>query len=226
MSIAMNDEFALIMEVECDPKSGMTLPNTPPVAVGFGLYPRLDKKKTAEAGHEVYTDREYVKIVIPGDRFSEFLQPATDEYRRKFPKAYASFKTRSTEAKSGMPIEQWASITRSMAYMLKAVHVHTVEALAEMHDTNMARLGFNGRELREKARAWLRTSKDGAETMRLASEKQALQDELAAMKAQIAALQNGATGNRNAAPVPPTPPQIAADVEADVAAAARRPRRQ
>ena len=226
MSSAMNDEFPMIIEVECDPKTGMQLQNCPPVTVGFGLWPRLNKKETEKAGYDVFTDREYVKVVIPTDRFSEFFQPATEEYRRRFPKAYADFKSRDKVPTTGMPIEQWPAVTRSMAYSLKAAHVYTVESLAGLDDVQVGRLGFNARELREKARAWIKTAADNAGSMKLAAEKQALEDRLSAMQAQMEALQQQ-SGAKPQKEVAVTPPQIAAeaDVAADVAAAARRPRR-
>jgi hypothetical protein len=215
-----SDEFPLIMEREF----GMA-DNVAPVAVAFGFYPMLDGGATKRAGHEVYKDVEHVKVVVPGDRHSLFFQPASDVYRKRFPKAYEAFKKRDTKPLEGLPIEQWAAVSRSLALTLRACNIHTVEALAAVHDTHVDKLGFNARELREKAKAWLASAKDSASTLALAEEKKALQDQLAAMQAQILALTNGVgAAARGDKPAPSSATVAHDDVQADVVAAARRPR--
>lgn len=183
MSI-LSDDFPMTLERE----AGMP-EQVPSVAVSFGMYPKKDDRASKEAGRDVYKDVEFVKIAIPGDRHSLVFQPATDVHRRRFPRAYQAFKDREHTPMQGTPLEQWPVVSRSIVLNLKALHVHTVEALAEVHDGNIDRLGSSGRELREKAKAWLAEAQTGAETVRLAAEKQALQDQLAAMQAQLAALQ-------------------------------------
>lgn len=181
----LDDEFPITMERE----AGM--PDTvPQIGVSFGPYYQLDATKTREAGHEVYKDVIFVKIAIPGDKNSLYFQPATEIHKRRFPQAWAAYNARKAGSSGieGLPVEQWAPIGRSAALTLKAAHIHTVEALAEVHDGLVDRIGANGRELREKAKAFLAQAKDSAATMRLASEKKALQDELAGMRAQIFAL--------------------------------------
>ncbi|WP_125461815.1 MULTISPECIES: hypothetical protein [Rhodomicrobium] len=179
----LSDDFPMIMERE----AGME-EHIPPVSVAFGLFPMLDGRRTQEAGHEVYRDVEHVKIAVPGDRNSLFFQPSNDVYRKRFPKAYAAYQERGRKPMEGMPIENWAPISRSVAFNLRAANIDTVEALAAVHEGHIDRIGSNGRELREKARAWLADAKSGAETVRLAAEKQDLIDQLAAMQAQINAL--------------------------------------
>lgn len=224
-----SDGFPLMMEREFGAHD-----NVAPVAVGFGFHPMLDGGATKKAGHEVYKDVEHVKIVVPGDRHSLYFQPATDVYRKRFPKAYEAFKKAGAQPLEGMPIEQWAVVSRSLALTMRACNIHTVEALAAVHDTHIDKLGFNAREMREKAKAWLASAQDNATTMALAAEKKALQDQLASMQAQILALTakadkttpllggaggGGAFGHPTATGAPPHD-----DVQADVVAAARRPR--
>lgn len=183
MSI-LSDDFPMSLERE----AGMP-EQVPSVAVSFGMYPKKDGKASADAGRDIYKDVEFVKIAIPGDKHSLVFQPATDVHRKRFPKAYEAFQRRAHTPMQGTPIEQWPVVSRSIVLNLKALHVHTVEALAEVHDGNIDRLGSQGRELRAKAKAWLAEAQTGAEATRLAAEKQALQDQLAALQAQMADLQ-------------------------------------
>lgn len=211
------DDFPLSPEVE----AGMP-PNTEAVTVAFGMYPKVNTAKTAAAGYEVFEEIEFVKIRVPGDRHFEYFQPATDSHRRRFPKAYHSFKER-TEGRAGivgMPIEQWPAVNRSQGMTLKGAGIHTVEELAAVGEQNVDRLGLNGRELRDRARTYIATAKDTAEAQRIAAERDALQAQLKAMQAQIDGLRShGATGS-----IPPSGVVAGDDVEQDVVAAARKPR--
>lgn len=245
MAGMIDDEFPMAMEVETDLQResmsyGSPIPNCPPVSVGFGLMPEIDGKATKEAGHDCYKDVEYIKIAIPGERNSVYFQPATDRDRKRFPRAYAAFKSRGETPTEGTPIKEWAVISRSVALTLRAAHVTTVEALADIHDTHVDRLGFNARELRAKARLWLDERKGSAASMKVAQEKEALQKQLAAMQSTLLAITNLMTPEqralveKNQAEVAQV--QMAAasakqaqlsdvkDVEQTVAAAVRRPR--
>lgn len=177
----MSDDFPMMMEREAGFDE-----RCPKIGVGFGLYPIEDGKKTQEAGYPVFKDVEFVKIVVPGEKLSMVFQPATDDYRRRFPEAYRAYKNREHTPTEGMPITEWAAISRSQAYTLKAMNVFTVEALAEVSDNHIDKLGGNARELREKAKTWLADAKGGAAALKVAEEKQALADELSGLKAQMA----------------------------------------
>lgn len=184
MAMTFDDGFPLMAEIE----AGLDPRYYTPMMVAFGYEPMKDAKKSAEAGYDVFVDVEFVKIATPGDKYSLYFQPATDQHRKRFPKAYAAFKDRGVKPTEGMPLEQWPPISKSMVMSLKALHVHTVEALASVHEGNIDKLGYSARELRDKARAYLANAQDSAATMRVEAEKKALQDELAVMREQIAAL--------------------------------------
>lgn len=227
----LSDEFPMMLEVETDQRNGMQMQNCPPVQVAFGLAPLINDKKSKLAGHDVFDDVEFVKIAIPGERSSLYFQPSSEVHHKRFPKSYAAYKQRSAgvATKEGMPIENWAPVSRSLALTMKAAHIHTVEALAAVHEGHIDKLGFNAREMRAKAQAWLKEAKDGAATIALAAEKQQLQDQLKAMEAQMAAMFNAMPQSARdqmaaaAKPVAATP-DTTTTVEADVIAAARRPR--
>jgi len=207
----MSDEFPMTLERE----AGMP-ENVPPVSVSFGPWPVLDTVKTEAAGYDVYVDTVHVRIAVPGERNSLFFQPATDQHKKRFPKAWASYQSRSsTGVREGMPIEQWAPISRGMALTLRSLNIDTVEMLAAIHDGNIGAIP-NGMELRAKAQAFLEQAKDSAATLKLAAEKKELEDRLAAMEAQLRAI-----GQKPTAHAQPEPMDT---VEHDVVAAARRPR--
>jgi hypothetical protein len=161
----------------------------PQIAVGFCMVPKEDKVKSKLAGYPVFREQEYVKYIVPGDKNSEYFQPSKDKDRKTFPNAYQAFKNRESKpVVEGMPIEQWPQVTRALAMTLRAAGVHTVEALAAVHDGNISKIASNGQELRAKAQAFLATAKDAAQATAIAAENQKLKDQLAAMQEQINAL--------------------------------------
>lgn len=220
-----SDDFPMKMEVEIIPDTGMPRPNCPAVSVAFGLYPVLDGEKTKEAGRQVYKDVEFIKVAVPGDRNSLFFQPSEQRHRDQFPQAYAAYKNRAHVPVVGTPIEQWAPISRSIALNLRALNIDTVEALAGVHDGHVDKIGSNGRDLRGRAKAWLAEAETGAEAQKLASEKNALNDQIASLQAQISALRT-VQGNPAIPPIPVAPlPDPTMTIEQDVITAARRGRR-
>lgn len=186
----LSDDFPLMMEREAGAPE-----NCPMVAVAFGLHPVIDSKRSKESGRDVYKDVEFVKIAVPGDRNSLVFQPSDDVYRRRFPRAYDSFKQREHNPLIGTPVEHWPPISRAVALNLKVLHIYTVEALAEVHEGHIDRVGSNGRELRTRAQAWLKDAKDGAASQELAAKNKALEDQLASLQAQINALQQPLASN-------------------------------
>lgn len=183
----ITDDFPLILERE----AGMA-DTIPPVAVGFGLYPVKDGPKSQKAGYDIYREELFVRICIPGDKNAVYFQPATPKHKTRFPQAFNAFQRREqSHIDEGMPVEQWAPITRALALTLRSLHIHTVEALASVHDGHIDHLP-NGRDLREKARSWLANASEGAQALRAAEEKQRLEDQIAALQAQITALQERA----------------------------------
>lgn len=191
MATTFEDDFPLQPEVE----AGMDPRYVAPVMVGFAMRPLKDEAKTKEAGHEVYVDVEHVKIAIPGDRLTLYEQPATDSHRKRFPQAYAAFKNRNIEVKEGLPLEHWAPVPRSMVMTFKAAHIHTVEALAALHDGHVDKFGYMARKWRDMAQKHLEMAKDTAAQTRIADENRRLQEQLAAMQEQIAALAAAKSGD-------------------------------
>lgn len=159
----------------------------PQLLVGFGMMQMLDHKLFRETKREEYTERLFFKCQVPGDKTFLYLQPATEDDKRKFPRTWKAY-NEGIKA-GGTPIEQWAGCPRSVAALLKSKGVKTVEALAEIHEGNIERMGFIGaRELRDKARKSLADIQADAKAKGEADDKAALQAQLAAMQATAEAM--------------------------------------
>jgi hypothetical protein len=202
----MNEEIPMILERETGAPEQVN-----PIAVGFGLVPEMDGAATAKAGHPVFREVEYCKKAVPGNRQSIALQPATDQDKERFPKAYAAFKERGAKPITGLPVEEWPIITRSQAMTLRAMHIHTVEALANVNEANVGSLGQGGRELIAKAKGYVQQASEGAALAQMAAEKQQLLDTIAGLQAQVSDL-SSRVGNQEKRP--PGRPRNAENVAA------------
>lgn len=133
--------------------------------------------KSEQAGRPIYEERDYIRIFIPGDRNSNLDVPATEHYQQRFAQQWDRYQKGQNQLGMGTPLETWGSLTVSQVAELKAMHVHTVEQLAEMSDA-MAQKVMGNFAIREKARAFLDKE---AELQRASS----LKNELALRDASI-----------------------------------------
>ncbi len=169
----LDEEIPLILERDVTAPEG-----TNGQLVGFGLQMETDARQSVKKGYPVYKEVPYFKCITPGDTKTIYHQPALDSHKERFPRAWAAFQNRSTNPVQGMPIEQWPQVSRSLAYTFRAMGIHTVEALSEIHDGNIGTLGQQGREWRAKAKAFLQIANDTAATQQIAAREEVLRREL------------------------------------------------
>jgi len=163
--------------------------------VEFYMESVLQGHESEQAGRQIFKDVPFIWIRFPGDRTRERRRrvdmvgkdgaiPDPD----RFPKQWSAFQRKHAQVQEGTPIEQWGPISKSQALTWKGMNVHTVENLAAVPDSVLHQLGHGARVLRDKAIAWLKSTADSAETLRLAAENQALKDDIAMLKEQVAEL--------------------------------------
>jgi hypothetical protein len=146
--------------------------------------------KSEEEGRPIFKDVPHVHIHFPGDRTKQIFRPVkfVDDHQGpadpvRFPKQWAAFQAQAEQVQDGTPVEHWGPLTKSQAMEFKAMHIHTVEQLAGISDSNLSWLG--ARELRDKAIAWLAQADGGKETMRLTAENATLKADMEDLKRQM-----------------------------------------
>lgn len=162
--------------------------------VQFYIESVRDDEASLEEGRPIYKDKEYVKIIPVGDKNTVVCRPidlngsgSVPPDNIRWPSQYAAFKNQQQQVTEGTPLEQWPPLTKSQVLMMKAVNVHTVEQLCQVSDQNLGNLGMGARDLREKAKVYLESAKNGALPM-------AAQQEITDLKQQIEALKNQMAG--------------------------------
>lgn len=151
--------------------------------VNFYLRAVMNRHKSADAGRPIFDEEVYCRVITPGDKNTILDVPANSHYIGRFPKQYEAYKQHATVAQTGTPLEVWPQMTVGMVAELKAMHIHTVEALADLPD-NLAQKIMGSHELRRKARAFLEAAKGEAENNRVIEQEKTISE----LKGQVAQL--------------------------------------
>lgn len=148
--------------------------------VEFESIPHQNKFKSEQEGRPIFEDKDYIKIMIPGDKTKVVHSPVREEHKLRFPRQWEAYQKMGKVEHSGTPIEQWPPLTKSEVAELKALNIFTIESLASLPDVAMTWLG--ARDLSAKAKLWMENAKGGAVVT-------ALQSDNANLKLQVEDLQ-------------------------------------
>jgi hypothetical protein len=145
-----------------------------------------------QAGRPIFEDREFVRIVIAGDKHSEVYREATEFDKERFHEPYSRFKRGLGEHEQivGTPLSQWAVMKVSQVKEYNAINIHTVEQLASLSDTMKQKLGMGANEIVAAAKAYLATAQDGAAASHFAAENERLKADIERLNSQMQMLAN------------------------------------
>jgi hypothetical protein len=160
--------------------------------------------KSRDEGRPIYEDREFVRIIIPGNRGSVVVQPVGDEHRQRHAVQYEAFKKGLAAISEGTPLGDWPPISRSMALEFAHFNVLTVEHLAGLNDVQLQHMPMGTRELVKAAKVFLEVAAHGTgpliqlseKNTRLEAQVEQQQGQMQEMAARLAALESakGAKG--------------------------------
>jgi hypothetical protein len=169
-------------------------PKSPAIPQFFTDAVKLEWKSRQE-GRPIFEDREFVRIIIPGDRRSMAVEPVSEEHKARWPREYEAFRIGREAPLEGTPLSEWPVSLMSPARVqeLAYFNLRTVEQLAAVNDAQLQNLGMGSRELRERARTWLEVAEKGAGPIErlisrnedLARETERLTRELKAANAEL-----------------------------------------
>jgi hypothetical protein len=152
----------------------------------FFTEPEQDFGASEREGVPRFREVEKVRLIIAGDMFNQPVHPVDAAIKERFPEHYARWKAARTERHiEGTPIRAWPLLSNVQIAEMEAAHILSVGMLAALADTHINRVP-QGREWREKAKAWLEQAKDGATVTRFAAENARLTEKLEALEKQVA----------------------------------------
>jgi hypothetical protein len=148
------------------------------------FYKNVENKMASKTqGRPIFREKTYIEIRVAGQRDVQACRPATHADKQRFPAHLEAFEKRMEPPTEGMPLTEWAKITRSQAEELAFKNVKTVEQLASMKDSNLQQF-MNGYKLREQAIKWLETNSEETDDR----EKAELKQQVADLQSQMAEL--------------------------------------
>lgn len=167
----------------------------------FRSHSTANEAKSKKAGRPIFDDVEVCEIRLAGNKLTVGVFPAhetcdwhTDPktgyrerqtYAQKYNEQYMAFKKGAAQIASGTPLEELTFLSQGKRLELKALNVHTAEALASLDGGPLKMLGMNGRELKDQAQIYL---DNAAKTVTLES----LSDEIKRLKEENEKLAFGA----------------------------------
>lgn len=167
---------------------GQVNPQDHRLMVRFEMYPHYDQDESTKAGRPIYKDREYIKILVPGDKTSEVHRLVWSQDLERFPQQYAKFKAnQSQDSIDGTPLSVWPPISKAQVLELNYFNIRSVEQLANLADSNAQKfLGIQ--QLKRMAQDWLKNAKDTSHLTALRSELESRDNEIEVLRRNAATM--------------------------------------
>jgi len=141
-------------------------------------------------GRPIYKERTFCRITFPGDRTKVWDQPVRMEDDgtgisdiRRFPRQWEAYQNKRVQVPDGVPLAEFAAISKSRVLELKAMNIHTVEQYAATSDN--ANLGLGWQKERDACRNYLDSAKGIAESVKLKHTLEMQAQEIEMLKEQI-----------------------------------------
>ena len=134
-----------------------------------------DVEATKIEGRQVFKRVPYVEILIPGCPHQRPNLKATDEHKTRFPAAWQAYQERRTGLVDGTPLNEWTYLDVAKVAELSAAGLLSVEQVANVSDGDLKVLGMHGRELRERAKQFLKGAGEVEKELRSTIEEQGKQ---------------------------------------------------
>jgi hypothetical protein len=161
------------------------------VTVGFFRHAIKNEAKSLNEGRPVFDELDYIRVLIPGDKFTTIERKATEKDKATYPQSWEKYQRKEGEKAGGLigtPLEEWHLIPVSRRAELHHMNIFTVDALASVSDGNLHNLGMDGRKLRDKARAFIKSAKDSALPAKMVEELAAKDERIGQLENTIKAL--------------------------------------
>jgi hypothetical protein len=151
--------------------------------VQFFMTAVQDKAASEAEGRPIFKEVPNVRIITPGSR-DVMVTRATEGYQRRFARHWERFKQQADQNIDGTRLEEVPWLTVGTIQELKAVNVHSLEALASMPDSAINKMmGMVG--FRQKARNFIENAKAQVPFVKMQAQLDERDNQIATMQEQI-----------------------------------------
>lgn len=151
-----------------------------------------NEAQTRLQGRPVFKELEVIEFRFAGDKHTVGVFPAHDPepnktrergeivtYAQAYPEQYAKFKRQEEQIVGGTPLSEAPFLTEARRRELRAINIHTVEALASVGGAALKKLGPTGTADKAQAQAYLDNAAGSANVTAMAAELAELRQQLA-----------------------------------------------
>lgn len=136
----------------------------------------------------IFSEEDYIQIHIPGDKNTIIDRKVKSEDKQRWSQQWQAYQNNAAQPVIGTPLEQWPALSVAQIAELKAMHVPTIEVLAELPENGLQKIGMGARELQARAKAFLHAAKDNASVEKIAADYARLQEQMDGLQKQYAEL--------------------------------------
>jgi hypothetical protein len=157
------------------------------VTAVFEMFPVLNPEKSKLSGRPVFDEIELCRVYLAANKQTVGAFPANSiwinkdmptewgttektpiTYAMRFNKQYLEFKAGGKQSFSGTLLSELPFLNQAKRLELKALNIHTAEALASLDGAALKMLGPGGRELKNQATAYIEKAREGVGANELA----------------------------------------------------------
>ena len=176
--------MAAVADASWNSAAGMQDPGQERLFIKFGMHAVKNEEKSLEAGRPIFEDREFVNIMVPGDKQNVIHREVRPDDKERFSRQYAAWKGGNGDQLVGTPLAEWPAVTRSQVEELAYHGVRTVEQLAAVSDGNASKMGPI-QALRQKARDFVEQAKGNVPLEKMRAELVERDNLIATMRKQL-----------------------------------------
>lgn len=165
------------------------------VHVRFYVSTVQNESKSKTAGRPIFDEYEAVEIRFAANKQTVHVAPAHEVFKKErnfstgdvkeityamaYNDQYLKFKAGEAQDQSGTPLSELPFLTASKRLELKALNIHTAEALAQLDGPPLKQLGMGGRDYKNQAQAYLDKAAGTADVASMAARIAELEAKLA-----------------------------------------------
>jgi len=153
----------------------------------FENVPKQNMVKSTEAGRPVFESQIVLFVRHPGER-DETAVAMQPHHEFEVPRAWAQFQAGQKVDPDGTPLAVLFPAEPHIIAHLRSLHIFTVEALADIGEPGIARIGMGAREYVSRAVKFLESATAAAPLAKVQHELQQRDAEIAALRDQVQAL--------------------------------------
>jgi len=152
------------------------------LAIRFFKKARQNSEESAKHGRPIFTEEDYIQIMVPGDRTSTIVRPVGPQDLGRFHAQYEHWKkTNQEEQLLGTPLDAWGIMSLGQIEEYRYFGIRTIDQMAELRDDVCQKI-MGATALKQKAIAFIALAKNEAPMRKV-------QEELDKRDLQISALQ-------------------------------------